>query len=218
MGVLGVYEVGGTMEVLVISKSFIIREAMGMFFNNNFKNCKTLEGNSLTEVLNLDLSSTEILFIDINIIDDICKLREMYNNLKVVVYNRTNNKDILLSCFKHKIESCISDTHEKDELTYIINTVKRGKKHYDLDLLEDMINIEQDLKNDDEKALTTRENEVLDMVGDGYTNKEIAKSLYISEHTVKKHITSILCKFDMRNRKDLIIHIKERNVINCKLA
>lgn len=208
------------MEVLIISKSFIIREAMGIFFNDNFKDCKTIEENSLTEVLSLDLSSTEILFIDvdINIIGDISKLREVYNNLKVVVYNRTNNKDILLSCFKNKIESCISDIYEKDELTYIINAVKRGKKHYDLDLLENIINSQRDFKNDDEKVLTTRENEVLDMVEDGYTNKEIAKNLYISEHTVKKHITNILCKLDMRNRKDLIIHRKENNIINYKLA
>ena len=56
--------------------------------------------------------------------------------------------------------------------------------------------------------LTERESQVLHMVGLGYTNKEIAKKLYISEHTIKKHITSILSKLDMRNRKDLIIYIK----------
>jgi hypothetical protein len=40
------------------------------------------------------------------------------------------------------------------------------------------------------------------------TNKDIAKKLYISEHTIKKHITNILNKLDMRNRKDLIIYTK----------
>ena len=62
--------------------------------------------------------------------------------------------------------------------------------------------------NSSYEDLTERESQVLHMVGLGYTNKEIAKKLYISEHTIKKHITSILSKLDMRNRKDLIIYTK----------
>ena len=62
------------------------------------------------------------------------------------------------------------------------------------------------------ERLTSREKEVLDMVVSGLTNKEIAKSLYLSEHTIKKHITNILDKLDMRNRKDLIIYVKENNI------
>ena len=58
--------------------------------------------------------------------------------------------------------------------------------------------------------LTERESQVLYMVGLGYTNKEIAEKLYISEHTIKKHVTSILSKLDMRNRKDLIIYTKNK--------
>ena len=65
-------------------------------------------------------------------------------------------------------------------------------------------------KYDNTNSLTSRENEVLEKVGEGYSNKDIAKSLHISEHTVKKHISNILVKLDMRNRKDLIIYIKEK--------
>lgn len=208
------------MQVLVISKSFMIREAMGMFFNNNYDNCKVIEGNVLTDILSLDLSSTEILLIDVetDVIEYIAKLKEFNKNLKIIVYNKTNNKNIFLNCFKHKIESCVSDIQEKDDLTHIINTVKRGKKYYDLDLLEDIINNQSNIENEDTQILTSREKEVLDMVGVGYTNKEIAKTLYISEHTVKKHITNILSKLDIRNRKDLIIYKKENSMAAYKLA
>ena len=208
------------MEVLVISKSFIIREAMGIFLNNNFNECKVIEGNILWDIESLDLSSTEILFIDIDsdIIEYIAKIKDFYKHLKIIVYNKTNNKDIFLKCLKYKIESCISDIHEKDDLTYIINTVKKGKKHYDLDLLDDIIDNKSYIENEDIKTLTTREIEVLGMVGSGYTNKAIGKSLYISEHTVKKHITNILSKLDMRNRKDLIIYANENDIANYKLA
>lgn len=202
------------MEVLVISKSFIIREAICMFFSNNFEECRVVEGNILPDILKLDLSKTEILLIDVDrdIIEYIAKVKDYYKNLKVIVYNKTNNKDIVLNCFKYKIDSCISDIQEKEDLTYIINTVKRGKKHYEFEVLEEFINNKSYNEKYDANILTNRENEVLDMVGCGYSNKEIAKTLYISEHTVKKHITNILFKLDMRNRKDLIIYKKENNI------
>ena len=48
--------------------------------------------------------------------------------------------------------------------------------------------------------LTDREKEVLIYVCKGYSNAEIAKALVISEHTAKAHVTSILRKFDVKNR------------------
>ncbi|HSI98571.1 MAG TPA: response regulator transcription factor [Gaiellaceae bacterium] len=48
--------------------------------------------------------------------------------------------------------------------------------------------------------LTAREREVLQLVSEGATNKEIAKSLYLSEHTVNFHMKNILSKLHLRNR------------------
>ena len=56
------------------------------------------------------------------------------------------------------------------------------------------------------------------MVAVGFTNKDIAENLHLSEHTVKKHITNILYKLDMRNRKDLIIYTKKNNIIMKKTS
>ena len=55
------------------------------------------------------------------------------------------------------------------------------------------------------------------MVVLGCTNKYISKNLYISEHTIKKHITNILNRLDMRNRKDLIIYTKGKLSKDTKL-
>ena len=50
--------------------------------------------------------------------------------------------------------------------------------------------------------LTTREKEVLKLVCEGYNNTEIAQMLYISKHTAKAHVTSIIKKLNKRNRTD----------------
>ncbi|MGH2543305.1 MAG: response regulator transcription factor, partial [Ardenticatenaceae bacterium] len=48
--------------------------------------------------------------------------------------------------------------------------------------------------------LTEREREILEFVAAGNSNKEIARALYLSEKTVKHHMTNILQKLQVRNR------------------
>ena len=52
--------------------------------------------------------------------------------------------------------------------------------------------------------LTEREIEVLRLVCKGYTNKRIAKKLFISAHTVKAHISSIIYKLKAKNRTEAV--------------
>ena len=52
--------------------------------------------------------------------------------------------------------------------------------------------------------MTGRENEVLDLVAKGLTNKEIAASLHISVATVKRHVTALLRHFDVSSRRQLM--------------
>jgi len=59
---------------------------------------------------------------------------------------------------------------------------------------------EQPLRED---PLTPREQEVLKLVAEGYTNKQIAEALVISEKTVERHRANILEKLGMRDRVEL---------------
>ena len=54
--------------------------------------------------------------------------------------------------------------------------------------------------------LTTREHEVIGLVGEGLKNKQIAERLFISEATVSHHLTSIFDKLGVTNRFDLLIY------------
>ena len=53
--------------------------------------------------------------------------------------------------------------------------------------------------------LSPREKEVLNLIATGANNREIARSLYISEKTVKNHVTSILSKLNLRDRTQAAI-------------
>jgi DNA-binding NarL/FixJ family response regulator len=55
-------------------------------------------------------------------------------------------------------------------------------------------------------TLTNREREVVTLIGEGIRNKEIADRLFISETTVRHHLTSIFDKLDVDDRVELLIY------------
>jgi two-component system NarL family response regulator len=68
------------------------------------------------------------------------------------------------------------------------------------------------IKKDDEKQqvptprLTDREMEVLRLVAQGLNNRDIARSLFISENTVKNHIRNILEKLHLHSRMEAVVY------------
>jgi len=61
--------------------------------------------------------------------------------------------------------------------------------------------------------LSEKEKEVVNVISQGYTNKEAAKKLHISEPTVKTHLNHIFRKLEIRNRAQLVTYaIKNQDV------
>jgi DNA-binding NarL/FixJ family response regulator len=100
----------------------------------------------------------------------------------------------------------LKDTHS-DDLATAIRAVHKGYTQMGPGLLEKAIappstsTLQQPTRLPPELAgLTAREKEVLALIVSGASNREIALSLYISERTVKNHITSILSQLHLRDR------------------
>jgi len=63
------------------------------------------------------------------------------------------------------------------------------------------------------EVLSLRELEVLRLIAQGLTNKEVGAKLYISENTVKGHVKEILTKMNARNRIEAVLVAKERGLL-----
>ena len=63
---------------------------------------------------------------------------------------------------------------------------------------------------DSEVDISRREREVLDLLLDNLSNKEIASKLFVSERTVKFHVSNLLSKFGVQRRADLIVRWMQR--------
>jgi DNA-binding NarL/FixJ family response regulator len=57
--------------------------------------------------------------------------------------------------------------------------------------------------------LTSREQEILQLIGTGASNREIAAQLFISERTVKNHVTNILSRLELRDRTQAALYVQK---------
>lgn len=91
-----------------------------------------------------------------------------------------------------------------EELLYAVRLVNNGRKYYDPGLMEEMMKTSS--KDGMVEALSPREQEVLLQLGQGLSNKDIAKKLYITEYTVKKHVSQVLAKLDLTDRTQAALY------------
>jgi DNA-binding NarL/FixJ family response regulator len=88
---------------------------------------------------------------------------------------------------------------EADELAEAIRAAKRGEVHLDASVTRE---VAQALRPGPHSvsALTQRERDVLQLVGQGMSNQEIAAALFISERTARTHVSNILLKLQLSSR------------------
>jgi len=80
-------------------------------------------------------------------------------------------------------------------------------------LLEDYLNRDIHSERDDPKALSSREREVLQLIAEGKTSREIAEILNLSVKTVQSHRTNLMQKLDLHDRGDLIKYAIQKKII-----
>lgn len=102
------------------------------------------------------------------------------------------------------------------ELLSAIRTVYRGESVLSPAItrlvIEDYLRW-ADVKQDNTDRLTPREREVLQLIAEGYTNKEIAEILKISIKTVKAHRSNLMGKLDLHSQGDLIKYAIQKKII-----
>ncbi|GIN97417.1 transcriptional regulatory protein DesR [Siminovitchia terrae] len=93
-----------------------------------------------------------------------------------------------------------------EELVSSIRLIMDGRRMYAPELVDIAYGDDDYMEN----PLTERESEVLSLVAEGKTTKEIAKELYLTPGTIRNYISSILEKLNVGNRIEAIARFKEK--------
>lgn len=109
-----------------------------------------------------------------------------------------------------KVDGYILKEALLDEILYAIRVIARGRKYYDPGVMDILMQ-----KNNEGiiEELTEREKDVLIALGKGLNNRDIANKLYITEYTVKKHVSQILAKLDLHDRTQAALYANNKGLV-----
>jgi len=158
---------------------------------------------------------TDFSNIDYDGLDDLKNIREKYPQISILILTNTITKSEFAGLTKVGIKNIIYKTVEKEELFNAIESTLRGKKFYSDEILDLFLDLSENrYAVEDPKHLTASEIEIVKLIADGMTTKEIAAKRNISYHTVNTHRKNIFKKVDVSNASELIIHAIKAGWIN----
>ena len=169
----------------------------------------------------LDLEP-DIILLDINMpkvngIETLRRFKDLGIETRVIILTIHEEKEYILETMKLGAAGYMLKDSDADSLIKGIKDVALGKK-YIQPSIEHLVSIsnEPDIgKNRDlEKIhlLTKREYEVLLLIAEGLNNRNIGTRLYISEKTVKNHVSNILKKLELNDRVQAAIFAYKNNI------
>jgi two-component system invasion response regulator UvrY len=157
----------------------------------------------------------DIAILDINInpfsgIEATKMIRRLAPGTKIIGVSMHNQPSFAKKMMRNGAMGYVTKSSNKNEMYEAIRAVMRGEKFICSEIQRNITN--QVLMDDDDNKLsrlTEREIEIIKLIKNGSTNKEIAEKLFLSPRTVETHRARILKKLDLKNSLSLVKYINE---------
>lgn len=208
-------------KVLIVDDQNLIREGMKLMlslYDNISVSGEAANGREAIEILNkgeIDLILMDIRMPEMDGVEATKIIKDNYPEVKVLILTTFNEDEYIFEGLKNGADGYLLKDISSEELVRAIETVYEGSVLLQPDVAKKMISsIDRKVASKNshtiniQNKLTRKEYEIALLVGQGKSNKEIAKLLFITEGTVKNHITKILGKLDLRDRTQLALLVK----------
>ncbi|MFF3787319.1 response regulator [Streptomyces sp. NPDC001933] len=159
------------------------------------------EGVARTEELRPDVVLMDIKMPGTDGIEALRKLRELENPAKVLIVTSFTEQRTVVPALRAGASGYVYKDVDPDALAGAIRSVHAGHVLLQPEVAGALLAQEDSGSGTGRgSTLTEREREVLGLIADGRSNREIARALVLSEKTVKTHVSNILMKLDLSDR------------------
>jgi len=163
-----------------------------------------------------DLILIDLSMPKLNGMDAIKEIKKQSSETKVLVLTVHKTEEHLLASLQSGADGYISKDATHSELEIAIRSVLGGKSYLSPEISEKVIEGYLEGRKTLRSrwdTVTQREREVLKLVAEGYTNKEIADFLFVSVKTVEKHRANLMKKLDLHNVSALTAFAMKKGLI-----
>jgi two-component system response regulator NreC len=166
----------------------------------------------------------------LNGIEATAKLKRLEPSLKIVILTVHEDEEYIFQMLKAGANGYVLKTAGKKEIFASIDSAVSGERFFSPGVSK--LIIERFIKREIQQPppsevllepsghshLTRREVEVLQLIAQGYTNRKIAGTLFLSVRTVNTHRTNLMQKLDIHDTAGLVRHAIETGIFKLKVA
>lgn len=139
---------------------------------------------------------------------------------KVVMLTMHVDNEVLTNAIRAGASGYLIKDCSTDEIADAVRTAARGETVLSPQLaktmLEEVRRLDQKSRNEEERTVTKREEEVLQLIADGCSTSEVAEQMFISQKTVKNHLASIYGKLDARDRTQAVLQAVRMGIVELR--
>ncbi len=163
---------------------------------------------NLPEVVLLDLTMPEMDGFEV-----LERLREDFPKIRTIALSMHDDGNYIVKCIKNGAAGYLLKNTDEEEMLTAIRTVYRGGKYFNREIADKMIH-KMSGHQDETRKLSAKESEILNLIAQGLTTKEIAVQLFISTRTVETHRVNIMKKLKAKNTAETIKIAAQQGLID----
>lgn len=161
----------------------------------------------------IPLVAPDVALLDLQLPDgngiEICReIRSSLPSVRCLIVTQHENEDALMDAVMAGSSGFVTKDIAVGELVDAIRRVAAGEALLPVDTIQAAVaRVKQTARADDRtSSLTEAEMKVLDLIGEGLSNREIANTLSLAEQTVKNYVSRVLSKLGMKRRTEAALY------------
>ena len=170
----------------------------------------------LAEQLAPDVVLMDLIMPGMDGVEATWRVRQVSPRSKIVILTSFHEDSNIFPAIKAGALSYVLKSIDPEELAETIKSAARGEAVLDSKVASRLMHEYRDDANESMQAymqLTNREQEVLELIAKGLSNAQIAEQLFISEKTVKSHVSNILSKLHFADRTQVAVFAWKEGIV-----
>lgn len=203
-------------RVLIVDDHPVVREGLASIVAREADLSVVAQARNGQEAIELfrlhhpDVTLLDLSLPDISGVEVISQLIPEFPEARFAVLSVFDGNEDIYGALKAGAMTYLLKDSKPEELLHAIREACSGKRYLSSTVATKLA------ERIAEDYLTVREQEVIELVSDGKTNKQIADELQLSEGTVKTHVTNILEKLKVTSRSHAIVEALRRGIVHSK--
>ncbi len=196
-------------RVLLIDDHAMFRSGLNMVIKAAMPQALVHEAGSLQEAIANAPEGLDVVLLDINLyglsgLEGIALLQRKWPQVPILMLSAQNELETVRKALARGASGFISKSETADHIVQAIYQVLQGT----------FAELQSSAESAVAQRLTPRQCEVLDLLGQGMSNKLIARKLSLSDNTVRRHVQDILAFFHVGSRAEAVTAARQQRLIS----